>query len=127
MTKLCCITKPMHYCRNCKDIRLCTDHGRPYVERDNHFIVDMCRKRFTRKEIIAASKCYKKRLTTDTFVSSITGKPQKRLSETFGDCLVCEAYQQGLIDRHPGGIDFRNYPVPEKILNDLRKKKKKWK
>jgi len=73
---LCCTLNQGAECTFCKE-RMCRECAKAWSPR-KHFILDMCRKRFTKKQLDAAAKCYADRL-----------KQGNGTAKKVGDCEVC--------------------------------------
>lgn len=87
---LCCQINAAMTCWYCK-AKLCNDCGRAWSGR-KHFIVDMCRKRFTKEEITEANDCFRKRTANGTVKAS-----------RLGHCKICNTRRGGQVggDRLP--------------------------
>ena len=70
---LCCTLSPEIECIFCDKV-MCAGCGKKWSAA-RHFVLDLCRKRFTEKEIAAAAECFKVR----------KGKQVQGL----GECKVC--------------------------------------
>lgn len=79
---LCCTLSPEVECDFCGEI-MCMSCGKTWSPR-KHFILDMCRSRFSKEEIDAANKCYQERL-------AVEGAPSALAPITLGECKVCLA------------------------------------
>lgn len=73
---LCCSINPTFVCRFCKK-KMCVDCGKAWSGR-KHFILDVCRGRFSEAQLTESSVCFKKRI--------VKGKRPS----TLGDCFVCK-------------------------------------
>jgi len=73
---LCCKIHPQVKCDHC-GLALCKDCGKKWSNR-KHFILDMCRTKFTPAQLREAAICFKKRIAKD-------GTLPRRL----GNCYVC--------------------------------------
>lgn len=74
---LCCKIHPQAICLFCAH-KMCHDCARAWSGR-KHFIIDMCRSRFSAKELKEAAECFKKRLG-----------PNGEIPKGLGKCKVCE-------------------------------------
>ncbi len=105
--RLCCNAKTFFRCRHCKD-RMCYEHGKPYE--NDHFMIDMCRSRFAKEELVLAVQCYKDRIRG------------MGLTKRFGDCFICTVHQRGVRDRIVISQPESLYaPNPDQIVTNLRK------
>ncbi len=73
---LCCTLNKGAECTFCGMI-MCKECARAWSQR-RHFVLDMCRSRFSKKELEEANKCYKDRL-----------KEGNGTLKRPGDCKVC--------------------------------------
>lgn len=86
MTKLCCMVNKDFECKFCHEV-MCTECGKAWSE-NKHFILDMCRKRFTSLQLKKAAKCYADRVANQT--ARARHMPMTQLS----DCYVCRAHKK---------------------------------
>ena len=95
---LCCSLNPVIQCRFCETL-LCKDCGRAWSGR-KHFLLDLCRGRFSEAQIKESNACFKERLVDGKVVG-------------LGDCLICIA-RAAMADN---GAD-----LDRMILSELRKR-----
>lgn len=74
---LCCTLNKGAECSFCKE-SMCIECARAWSPR-KHFVLDMCRKRFTKGQLIKAAKCYADRL-----------KQGNGTLKKVGNCDVCK-------------------------------------
>jgi hypothetical protein len=72
---LCCKIRPEIQCVFCKEL-MCKDCGRAWSGR-KHFLLDLCRSRFSAAQIKESNECFKRRI--------VGGKIPSRL----GECFIC--------------------------------------
>jgi hypothetical protein len=75
---LCCKIHPQAVCSYCGHV-MCRDCAQAWSGR-KHFIIDMCRSRFSAKELKEAAECFKKRLG-----------PKGEMPFGLGTCKICNA------------------------------------
>lgn len=87
--RLCCVLNAEIECSYCSEV-MCDECGKKWGAL-RHFILDLCRSRFTSKELTAASKCYKDRLAEGNGKVVVPGK-----------CTVCRSRKRIDSDRRRG-------------------------
>lgn len=95
--RLCCVLNAEIECIFCGEV-MCYGCGHAWSP-FRHYVLDMCRGRFTSKELEAAAKCYKDRIKQG---NGALKKP--------GKCKICKARPAIGNDRHwtkyDDGFDF---------------------
>lgn len=84
---LCCTLSPEARCTFCNEV-MCNGCAIPWSPR-KHFIVDLCRKRFTEVDIAKGTKCYVDRLK----------ESKKSGALEAGDCKICKKRRASASDR----------------------------
>jgi len=96
---LCCTLNTGAECTFCHE-RMCQECAKAWSPR-KHFILDMCRKRFTKKQLKDAAKCYADRL-----------KQGNGTLKKVGDCDVCNERKQSI-------HNDRKFDRQENIYDDI--------
>ena len=116
---LCCLVKQTITCRFCKDTH-CKDCGGAFGHAQ-HYVINMCRKRFYSWELFWATDCYSKRKRF------LIGKGLKGLKRTLlGDCIICEvARELGINDRQAVPTDIIHWSTDMSEIWSVAKLAKK--
>lgn len=87
LPKLCCQVNPQIRCSFCKEV-LCYECGKAW-SKVRHFIIDMCRRRFTKQQLKEATKCYSERKAKQDRNSTKINGGIVAPPLTAGACQVC--------------------------------------